>query len=244
MPGHEVFRGGEHVAEKYGQSLAPLAIVFSRITQNAFGRFRQRAIILAGQVLLRLQIGPQFTAQTLVVSEPNQDVTALGGTFEDRFALIIEFVVVGQRCNDRDEQRTVLLIPDRELIAATIEVEQHFVAAVFMLATALQHILENDLALEFRFLAAGKIDLLDLLVDVPFFIGQEEVLVPATADKRFFFKASQTCLNASAQGQPVSVDLIQAKGDEVVHVPFHLIHISDEEENLEQLNIEGFQAGI
>ena len=85
---------------------------------------------------------------------------------------------------------------------------------------------------------------LDLLVDVPFFVGQEEVVVAAAADERFLFQPSQAFLDAAAQGQPVAVDLVEAEGHEVVHVPLHLVHIPDEEENLEQLDVERLQAGV
>jgi len=70
LPGHEVFGGGEHFAKKRRQSCAPLAVVFGAIPQDAFGRFRQRAVVLAGQILLGLKIGLKFTAQ--LSSLPNR----------------------------------------------------------------------------------------------------------------------------------------------------------------------------
>ena len=67
-----------------------------------------------------------------------------------------------------------------------------------MLATSLQHVLEDDLALELCFFATGEIDLLDFFVDVPFFVRQEEVVVSAATDERFFFEATKTLFDTSA----------------------------------------------
>lgn len=39
-------------------------------------------------------------------------------------------------------------------------------------------------------------------------------------------------------------DLIEAEGHEVVDVPLHFVHMADQEENLEQLDVERFQAGV
>ena len=159
LPGHEVFGGGEHFAEQGRQPFPPLAVVFGAVPQDAFGRFGQRAVVLAGQVLLGLEIRPQFPAQALVVAQADQDVATLGGTFEDRLALVVDFVVVGQGRDDRDEQGPVLLVADGELVAAAVEVEVHLVGAEAVLALPLQHVLEDDLALELGLLAAREIDL-------------------------------------------------------------------------------------
>ena len=48
----------------------------------------------------------------------------------------------------------------------------------------------------------------------------------------------------AAQGQPVAVDLVEAERDEVIDVALHLVHIADQEEHLEQLDVERLQAGV
>src|SRR6516162_10690507 len=83
-------------------------------------------------------------------------------------------------------------------------------------------------------LAARQIDLLDLFVDVSFFVSQEGVVFPAPANERFLFQTAQALLNMTPQRQPISVHLVQAEGHEVVYVPLHLLHIANEEEDLEQ----------
>ena len=86
--------------------------------------------------------------------------------------------------------------------------------------------------------------LLDLLVDVPFFVDQKEVVVPTATDECFFFESAQARFDTLAQGQPVPVDLIETEGHEVVHVPLHLVHIADREQNLKQLDVERLEAGV
>ena len=126
-----------------------------------------------------LEVRPQFPPQDLVVTQTNQDGATLDRAFQDRATLVVTVVLVGQRGDDRHDERPVLLVADGESITAAVHVEQLAVAAEPVLALPRQHILEDDLALELGFLAAGEIDLLDLLVDVPFFIGQEEIAVSA-----------------------------------------------------------------
>ena len=52
-----------------------------------------------------------------------------------------------------------------------------------MLAQALEHVVEDQLAQELGLLARGKIDRLDLAADVALFVGQEEVVVAVAADQ-------------------------------------------------------------
>ena len=67
-----------------------------------------------------------------------------------------------------------------------------------MLALPLQHVLENDFALELRLLAVRQIDLLDLLVDVSLFVGQEKVQVPAAADEGLALQPTEARFDAAA----------------------------------------------
>ena len=89
-----------------------------------------------------------------------------------------------------------------------------------------------------------KIDRLDLLVDVPLFVGQEEVILAAAADEGFAFQAGQALLDLLPEGQPVAVDLVEAERHEVVDVALHLVDVADQEQNLEQRDVERLQAGV
>src|SRR5262249_24631195 len=107
-----------------------------------------------------------------------------------------------------------------------------------------QDVLKDDFALELGLSTAREIDLLDLLVDIPLFVRQKEVVVSAPVDKRLFFQPTQAVLDAAAQGQPVAVYLVQAQRHQVVDVPLHLVHVANEEENFEELDVERLQARI
>ena len=125
-----------------------------------------------------------------------------------------------------------------------VEVEIHLVGAEPVLPLPPQHVFEDDLPLEFGLITAGEIDVFDFLGDVSLFVGQEGVIVPAPADERFFLEPAEARFNTAAQAEPIAVDLIEAKRHEVVHVPLHLVDIPDQEENLQQADVEGFQAGV
>ena len=84
LPGDEVFGRGEHFPEQGRQPFPALPVVFGAVSQDAFGRFGKRAVVLARYVFVGLEVRPQFPAQALVVAQPDQDVAALGGAFEDR----------------------------------------------------------------------------------------------------------------------------------------------------------------
>ena len=60
-----------------------------------------------------------------------------------------------------------------------------------MLALAFEHLLEDQLAQELGFFAATQFDIFNLAVDVPLFVGEEEVHITAAADERFPFEALQ-----------------------------------------------------
>ena len=113
-----------------------------------------------------------------------------------------------------------------------------------MLPLLLQHVVEDHLAEQLGLLAAAEFDRLDLLVDVPLFVGQEEVVVAVAADERLLLQPAEALLDPAPQGQPVGVDLVEAEGHEVVDVPLDLLHVADQEENLEQLDVERLQAGV
>ena len=50
-----------------------------------------------------------------------------------------------------------------------------------------------------------------------------------------FSSRREALLDLPPQGQPVSVDLLHAKRDEVIDVALHLFDVADEEEHLQEL---------
>ncbi len=113
-----------------------------------------------------------------------------------------------------------------------------------MLPLALQHIVEDQLAQQLRLFGIADIDALDFPADISLLVSQEEVDIATTVDERFLFQPSKAVFDPAAQGQTVGIDLVQAECDQIVHRALHLFDVPDQEQHLEQLDIEGLQAGI
>ena len=64
-------------------------------------------------------------------------------------------------------------------------------------STSLKMMLAQQLGL----FAAGEIDALDLPVDVPFFVGEEEVVVAAAVDEGFLLQPPEAFFDPPPQGQ-------------------------------------------
>jgi hypothetical protein len=60
-----------------------------------------------------------------------------------------------------------------------------------VLALSLQDVFKNNLTEKLRLLTAGQLDVLDFLVDVALFVGQEGVDVTVPADQRFLLEPSE-----------------------------------------------------
>ena len=50
--------------------------------------------------------------------------------------------------------------------------------------------------------------------------------------------------NPATKSQSICIDLVDAQGDQIVHVALDLFHIPDQEEHLQQLDIKGLKARI
>jgi len=103
LTGHEILGLRQRVSEELGQPFAPLAIVLSQITVDTLDRLRKGAITLGLEILVRLQGGTQLTAQTLLVIEPYQDVTAVLRTVQDALVILGGLVPIRQRCEHGHE---------------------------------------------------------------------------------------------------------------------------------------------
>ena len=223
---------------------AALLVVVGEVPQDSFRGFGKRAVVFLSDVLLSLKVGAKFSAQALVVSEPREYVAAFGTAFEYAFAVVVEFIVVVERSDERHEQRSIRPIPNRVQIAEPIEREVHFVNWIAVLSLLFEHVIEHQLAEKFRLLSAREIDRLDFAVDVAFFVGKEKVQVAIAADERFFFQPCKAVFNLATEGEPVRVDFVDTECDEVVDVSLNLFHVADEEQRLKQRDIEGLKAGI
>ena len=53
---------------------------------------------------MRLQVGPQLATQAFVVAQLDEDNATVHLAVEEAFPLLIDLVIVRQRCYDRDEQ--------------------------------------------------------------------------------------------------------------------------------------------
>src|SRR5439155_6893624 len=105
-------------------------------------------------------------------------------------------------------------------------------------------LVKDQLAQQLGFCTATQFDVFHLTVDVPFLVGEEEVYLTAAADQRLPFEPLQALSDVPTQGQTVSVDLIQAERHEVLDGALHFLDVADQEEHLQQLHIERFQAEI
>src|SRR5207245_7986405 len=137
-----------------------------------------------------------------------------------------------QRCEHSNEQRTVHLIANGKTITATVEGKIHPVSREAMLPLTFEHLVKDQLAQQLGFCTATQFDVFHLTVDVPFLVGQEEVLLTAAADQRLPFEPLQALTDVPTQGQTVSVDLIQAERHEVLDGALHFIDVAYQEEHV------------
>ena len=120
-------------------------------------------------------------------------------------------------------------------VAHPIKVEVHLVSSEAVFPVALQHILEGKLAQQLRFFTTAKIDVLDLSIDVPLLVGQEEVIVAATTDKCLLFETLEAFFDLPPQGQSVRINLIEAQRDEVIDIALDLFNVPNQEKHLQEL---------
>ena len=117
-------------------------------------------------------------------------------------------------------------------------------ALISVLANLFQHVVVEDLTHQPGFVARIEDDVLDLLVDVSLFIGQEKVDVAIAADQRFLFEPLQAGFDLLPERQAVAVDPVDAERDEIIDAPLDFLDVADQEEDLEQADVEGLQARV
>ena len=132
----------------------------------------------------------------------------------------------------------------RVQVAQAGEAEVLVVVGEAVLAQALEHILEDQLAEELGLLCPAQVDVLDLLADVALFVGEEEEVLAAAPDQGLLLQALQARLDLVAQRQAVGVDAVDEEGDQVVDVAADLVDVADEEQGLQDQDVEGLQLVV
>ena len=90
------------------------------------------------------------------------------------------------------------------------------VDAVAVFVFVFEQVFEDQVAEGFVFVGGGDFGGFDLAGDVALFVGKEDELVTVAGDQAFFLQTLQGCFDAAAQAELVFIDLLDAKGDEVV----------------------------
>ena len=114
------------------------------------------------------------------------------------------------RADNLKRHGTIGIAADGVLIADAIEGDIFPGGRVAVLFLILEDILKDDVTQQLRFVGAGDNFLLDLLINVPFFVGQEVVQVATAVDERILFQPSEALFNLLLQCQSVGIDLVEA----------------------------------
>ena len=119
------------------------------------------------------------------------------------------------------------------------------VGFVAVLVGALEDVVVDDFAEQSGFFAAGNVNVLDLAADFALFIGEEEVDIAAAADEGLPLQTLQAFADLAFEGETVGVHLVDAEGNQVVHVGFDDVDIANQEQGAQQFDVEGFfQVGV
>ena len=96
-----------------------------------------------------------------------------------------DLIVVRQGREHGHQQGSVQLIANGKAITTPVHGKIHAVRRIAVFPLSFQHVVKDQLAQQLGFDAATQFDIFDFPVDVPFFVGQEEVHVAVAADERF-----------------------------------------------------------
>lgn len=66
----------------------------------------------------------------------------------------------------------------------------------------------------------------------------------ATTDQGFLFKPLEALLDLTTQGETVGIDLVQTERDQVIDVALHFVHVPNQEQHLQDVDVEGLHAGV
>ena len=100
-----------------------------------------------------------------------------------------------------------------------------------------QNIFENDIAKQAVEIRLAVVLILDLLVDVPLFVRQEEVEITIPADQGFPLEPKQTLLDLGPERAFVGVDLVHEKRDQIVDIGRNLFNVANEKKRLENPSV-------
>src|SRR5690348_9737193 len=110
-------------------------------------------------------------------------------------------------------------------IAKAVEGEIFSVDRITMLAIAFEHFVKDKFTQELCFFGAAEINSFYLPVDVAFLVRQKKIVFAIPTDEGFLFQPLQAFLNFLAQSDPVGVDFINAKSDQIVDVALDFLHV-------------------
>ena len=85
----------------------------------------------------------------------------------------------------------------------------------------------------------SRLDLgvLDLLLYLFFFVGQEHVLIAIAGDQQLILQAIEARFDLAAQRHLVGINLLDGKRDQVVESGLDQINITDQEQGFENVNV-------
>src|SRR4029453_6193378 len=104
-----------------------LTILLREITVDTTNGRRQGGITSGPEIRVCFEVGAEFTAQALLVIEPDQDLTTVLGTVQNALLVLQHLILICQWCEHGDQQGPVQLIANGKAITTTIEGKIHTV---------------------------------------------------------------------------------------------------------------------
>ena len=151
--------------------------------------------------------------------------------------VVIAFEIDIQRRDDLEHQVSLQTAVDGMAITETA---QGVILAVYRITVQpaiAEDLLEDQLGKLTVLLGRLDLGVLDLLLYLFFFVGQEHVLIAIAGDQQLILQAIEARFDLAAQRHLVGINLLDGKRDQVVESGLDQINITDQEQGFENVNV-------